>query len=61
MELMYIISEDDLSLQREQVVEHNLVLNYAAVSCLSSHGDRGFFKSTQTITLGLMFHIGGTR
>lgn len=27
----------------------------------SSYGDNGFFKNTQTISIGLMFHIGGTR
>ena len=27
----------------------------------SSYSDSGFFKNTQTISLGLMFHIGGTR
>ncbi len=27
----------------------------------SLHGDSGFFKNTQTISLGLLFHIGGTR
>lgn len=27
----------------------------------SPYGDSGFFKNTQTISLGLMFHIGGTR
>ena len=27
----------------------------------SSYGGSGFFKNTQTISLGLMFHIGGTR
>ena len=27
----------------------------------SSYGGSGFFKNTQTISVGLMFHIGGTR
>lgn len=27
----------------------------------SSHGDSGFFRNTQTISMGLLFHIGGTR